>query len=404
MKEDKPGGQAPKPRIMVLHDSRIMRASITRHLKNDFDCLEVGDFEAGWRNLLEDATIEVVLADLGLPLESGVQFLGRVQSSDVPRVAHTPVIMIVSEDGHTSNALEEARQHALAAGALDFIGKGTTGAEFRGRIHGARRLREARLQVEENRLATAMQLPVDPATGLMTYEYCQVAGQQLVAHALRERSELAVLAVGIDGLAEIDARYGVTLSPVMSRELAVVLARALRREDTVVAIETGRFLALVPGVAQAEIAEMAGALQDRLAAVVMRYQDDIIQITASVGAASLLGDDVSALEPLVERAKARLLEASAAGLGQFVPAPAIAPAAPIDTPATPVEPAHPGSIDDALRLLAEKNASAIKPDLGRITLKLLPLLRVIEREFQLNFRLSRLKERASSAREALTEN
>ena len=400
--ENKANTGIARPRILVVHESRIMRASITRHIKHHYDCLEATDLEAGWKMLQDDPGIEVVLVDLALPREDGVQFVVRVSSSEIERVAATPVIVIASEDGHTGNSVEEARQRALKAGAIDFIGKSTTAAETVARIGAAQRIGALRLALNAQKVATSGGLPIDPTTGLMTAEYLEVAGQQLFAYALHHQSELAALAIAIDDLAAIDARLGVALSPVVSRELSVVMARCLRREDTIVVTDTGRFIAVLPGIAIDELAELVGRMQAKLAATVMRYAGEIVQVTVSVGAASLLSDASRDVKQLIEVAQRRLMDASARSAGQFEGATPLPPAeAPIAAQAAPDD----NSIDAVLIQLKDKQADQVKPDLYRLTVKLMPLLRLIEREFQMNFKLSRLKERASSARGgAVVEN
>jgi hypothetical protein len=57
-------------------------------------------------------------------------------------------------------------------------------------------------------------------------------------------------------------------------------------------------------------------------------------------------------------------------------------------------------IDAAIALLSQRGVPAVKPLVPELTLKLMPLLRLIERESQANFRLSKLKERALAAQEA----
>jgi diguanylate cyclase (GGDEF)-like protein len=387
--EDRPADPSGKPRILLMHESRIMRASITRHLKQAFECIEASDIDAAWRLLQDDPDIAVALVDLSLPREEGVQLIARLRDSVIPRISATPVVVIASDDGHPGNSVEEARQRARAAGALDFVSKASTPTEMLSRLSAAQKLSALQRELAAEKQAAALAEPVDPASGLMTAEYLEVAAQQAFAAAARGQTELAWLHIAIDGLDEIDARLGVPLSPVITREISKVMARLFRREDTLARVASGHFAALLPGVSVDDLAEKVGQWQKRLAAVAMRYAGEIIQVTVSVGAASRLADSPRDVRQMAELARQRWLAACAAGPGGFVGATA-PPPAPVLAPA--------GSIDAALRLLQDKQADAIKPQLYTLALKLMPLLRVFEREFHLNFRLSRLKERATQAR------
>ncbi|MEY3202460.1 MAG: hypothetical protein RIR70_2010, partial [Pseudomonadota bacterium] len=338
----------PRPRVLVVHESRIMRASVTRHIKHRYDCLEAIDLESGWKMLSDDPGIEVVITDLSLPQEEGVQFVSRVLASDVARVAATPVLLMVSEDGHAANEIEEARQRALAAGAVDFVSKATSGVEMLARIASALNIARLRAGLLAHDALSALHLPIDPSSGLMTQEYLEVAGQQVFSSAYRNQTELTALAIAIDGLPVIDARFGVVLGPVISREISVLMARCLRREDILACVDTGRFMALLPGIAIADLVEVVATMQARLAATVMRYQSEIVQVTVSVGAASCLADLPRDVKQLKEIAQRRLIEAMAGGVGQYV--------GPEPLPATTLDVAmDDDSIDQALKLLQDKN-------------------------------------------------
>jgi diguanylate cyclase (GGDEF)-like protein len=392
--EDKSAGMTLRPRILLVHESRIMRASVTRYLKQAFECIEAHDIESGWQMLQDDASIAVVLADIGLPREEGVGFLARVRGSVIARVAQTPVIMIASEDGHPSNAVEEARARASLAGALDFISKSSTATEIVSRIRTAYELSTLRRSLEEAQRAAALNLPVDPRSGLMTIEYLEVASQQAFSAAQRIGIDLALIAIGIDGLAAIDDRHNAALAPVISRELSPVMARLLRREDTLAALGVGRFMALVSGVEATELALRIREFQSRIASVVMRYAGEVVQVSLCVGAASLMSDTPRDVQHLAELAQSRLGEAQALGEGRYIgPKPLEKPLVEAPLVSASAEQDE-RSIDAALLLLREKRSEEIRPRLHDLTTQLVPLLRMIEREYQLNFRLSRLKERA----------
>lgn len=392
---------AAKPRVLLIHESRIMRASITRHIKHLYDCIEYADLEAGWRALLDDASVQVVLIDIAMPREDGIPVIARITGSNIPRIANTPVVAIASAEGYPGNALDEARVRALDAGAIDFIAKATSGVETLARIGAALRVAKAQCDLEAMREKASLDMPVDPASGVMTREYLHVVREQQIAFARRHESELAILCVGVDDLEDIEARLGADLASSIGRALAGVLSRCLWREDTVAQGDDGNVFVILPGRSVAQVAELARALRGRLAGVVMRHRGELLQVTVSIGASSLLADPVpegaQAGTYLTELAQRRMIEAREAGADQFRGA--------TEPPPKPVEAPGPdaqtGSLDAALELLAREGAEALRPSLPKLIQRLTPLLKLFEREFQLNFRLSRLKERASRG-EAVT--
>ena len=69
------------PRVLIIDDSRMVRASIIRHVRDRFDVREEADGEAGWRTLLVDPTIQAVITDIGMPNLDGYGLLERIRSS-----------------------------------------------------------------------------------------------------------------------------------------------------------------------------------------------------------------------------------------------------------------------------------------------------------------------------------
>jgi len=58
---------AAHPRVLIVDDSRMVRASITRLIRDAYEVREEGDGEAGWQTLLLDPTLQVVISDLSSP-------------------------------------------------------------------------------------------------------------------------------------------------------------------------------------------------------------------------------------------------------------------------------------------------------------------------------------------------
>ena len=106
------------PRVLIVDDSRMVRATIAKQIRGTFDVREEADGEAGWQALLVDPTVSVVVSDIGMPVLDGYGLLERIRDSKVSRIHDLPVIIISGEEDADSR--EKARQ----LGANDFITKG----------------------------------------------------------------------------------------------------------------------------------------------------------------------------------------------------------------------------------------------------------------------------------------
>ena len=86
------------PRILVVDDSRMVRASIVKHIRGRFEAREEPDGEAAWEALLVDPAIEIVLTDIGMPRLDGYGLLERLRASKLPRVRDLPVVIISGDE------------------------------------------------------------------------------------------------------------------------------------------------------------------------------------------------------------------------------------------------------------------------------------------------------------------
>ena len=93
-----PAAGAPKPRVLICDDSRIVRASISQHLRDRFELREVTDGEAAWQAILLDSSVRVVISDLTMPKVDGFELLNRVRSSKVQRIRELPMVIISGEE------------------------------------------------------------------------------------------------------------------------------------------------------------------------------------------------------------------------------------------------------------------------------------------------------------------
>src|SRR5450755_1827715 len=116
------------PRVLIVDDSRMVRAVIIKHIRGTFDVREESDGEAGWQALLLDPSIQVVITDHSMPKLDGFQLIERIRASKITRIREIPIIMISGDED------EAAMQRAKELGASDFITKGIGTAELVSRL------------------------------------------------------------------------------------------------------------------------------------------------------------------------------------------------------------------------------------------------------------------------------
>ncbi len=104
--------------MLVVDDSRFVRASLVRALSSRFRVQQADSGERAWELLLLDGSIGTVLSDLSMPGMDGFELLRRVRGSVLPRVRTVPFAVLSGADDPTQ------RERALELGADRFVVKG----------------------------------------------------------------------------------------------------------------------------------------------------------------------------------------------------------------------------------------------------------------------------------------
>jgi CheY-like chemotaxis protein len=108
----------PTPTVLVVDDSRFVRASLVRGLAPRFRLQQADSGERAWELLLLDPSIGAVLSDLSMPGMDGFELLRRVRGSMLDRVRTLPFAVLSGAD----DAAQRARAQEL--GADRFVVKG----------------------------------------------------------------------------------------------------------------------------------------------------------------------------------------------------------------------------------------------------------------------------------------
>lgn len=358
------------PRILIIDDSRMVRASIIRHVRDRFDVREEVDGEAGWQTLLVDPTIQAVITDIGMPRLDGYGLLERIRSSRLSRINTLPVAVISGDDE------PEVRVKAKSAGATDFISKSIGNIELLARLEALTQLARTQRDLEESRAALATASPVDPASGLATPSYLHYHASQELSLARRHNGELSVMVVEIDQFDSVVTRYGAHVAQLINRKLSKILATRLRKEDTVAELATGRFAVVSPSTSMSGAGAFALRLCSAIDQIVMTYREERIRIHLTVGLATSEAGRMQTVSHLIGVALQRVASGQAAGGNRVV-----GDRGELTPEMMPVPPKPPVSIDQILQQLRAGGADAeLRKQLPDAIRTLLPLLELIESE------------------------
>ena len=366
-------------RVLIVDDSRMVRASIIKHIRDRFEFREEADGEAGWQTLLIDPSIQLVISDIGMPRLDGFGLLQRIRASRLSRIQELPVLIISGEeDGETR---EKARQ----MGANDFITKGIGSTELLARLESLLQLQTARRELEASRAAHQAQSPVDPVTGLATPAYLNVRGEQDLSQARRHRADMSAMIVEIDRYDELLAHYGAHVVQLINRKLSSIMSSRVRREDTVAELAPGRFAVLSPGTDMDHCCGFALRLQRAIEKVVLTYREERIRISITAGLASSSEAKAGSMDQMIALAVERVQAGQRLGGNRVMGAQGdVEP----DTLQRLLRATV--SVDDALAQLRGGNSAEARSRMRDVVHTLMPLLELIEEEVRCGIPLASL--------------
>ena len=363
-----PAVTAKLPVVLLIDDSRMVRASITRHLKDAYEVHEAVDGEEGWQKLLAEPRVKVVISDLSMPNLDGYQLLERIRTSKVSRIRAVPVMMI-------SGSEEEAeRKRASDLGATDFITKGIGTAEVLARIDALSQLARAREELDATRVALAEQATTDPVTQTFTMGYMVKQGSAMFSYARRHKIPVAVMRLGLDEFEDLRKRAGAVVADQILAAVAKLIGSRMRKEDCVARTGPSEFGIMSPSATAAAAEVFAQRLVAEIDAAKISWQGQSLKIRASIGACDSAVEVVESFADLMVIAQERMLEARARGGGRVI-------ASGADTPTQPSRTLVP-TIEEALAMIADGHGERLRPHVRDLARVIYPLVRLCDAVFQ----------------------
>jgi two-component system, cell cycle response regulator len=278
---------------------------------------------------------------------------------------------------------DSARARAIELGATDFITKGTGTAELLVRLDGAIKATQTRRELEESRAALAEQRPIDPKYGLVTAQYLQMHGDQLLAQVRRELGELSVMVIEVDRFEDLERSYSKQVAGLIIRKLAKILGTKVRKEDTVAQLGEASFCIVTPSINIAACNAFALRIRTVVEGIGLGYRGEVIHISLTIGIANSPHDHCKTIDDLIGLASARAKQGQADGGKRVVGSGGVVDRVPEQ--AITLERAH--------QLLESKSYAQLKPHVGALTKRLLAVLEFIEAEYQVGIPLEALAER-----------
>lgn len=302
-----------KQRLLIVDDSKVIRVTARKILRDHFETVEAVDGENAWEILGSEESFSLIVSDLTMPKLDGFGLLERIRSSHLPQLQNIPVIVITG-----SNDSEAVKERATSAGATDFIGKPFDAVDLLARTQALASAHTTVQTLTEETIALEDQITTDTFSGLANEQAFMSHGYQQLSYAVRHRTSLAVFRIEIDDFGDLFKRYGQATTDAIVKAVATVLQSGIRHEDMAARIGTARFALLLPGMNKAGIHNLADRINRDISARILKQGETRIRFTVSIGVAApeILRD--TRFDELLSVADSRLIYAISRGGNQVI--------------------------------------------------------------------------------------
>jgi diguanylate cyclase (GGDEF)-like protein len=323
--------------VLAVDDEPAVLALLAAQLGADFEVITATTAERA-RAILAERLVDVVLADLQLPDESGLDLLDWVRRT-VPRAArvlftgaarmedavdainHSQVHRLVlkpwrSEDliQTLSRALLLERSHEQL---LDELRK--LNLELEQRVHTRTlELEQVLLQLQQKNQLLEKMAATDPLTALPNRRAIDRIARTEMQRRVRVPAPVAVVMIDADFFGRVNKNYSQTAGDQVLVWLAGIFQSSIRVSDSVGRVGGEEFLVIAPATDLPGAEVLAERLRSNVESAQTSYNGQTIRMTVSLGVAVADASTPAAYEQLREIAAEALKEAKETGRNKAV--------------------------------------------------------------------------------------
>ena len=300
-------------RLLIVDDSKVIRVTARKILRDHFETVEAVDGENAWEILSSEAPFSLVVSDLTMPNLDGFGLLKRIRNTHLPHVRDLPVIIITG-----ANDTEATKEQARQAGATDFIGKPFDAIHLLARTQAYADSHTLTTTLQRENTSLEEQTAIDPLTGLSSEIAFMERGYQQLSYAIRNTSSLGIFRIEIDDYGRLFREHGADFAETIVCAMAGTLSAVIRQEDTAARTGTARFSLLLPGMNMLGIRALAERITTEFSTRSFTSGETQICTSVSIGAGLPEISKVTRFDELLAIADRRLRQACEAGGNRII--------------------------------------------------------------------------------------
>jgi diguanylate cyclase (GGDEF)-like protein len=293
-------------KILVAEDDVVTQRMLQTYLvKWGYEVVMVADGQQAWQVLQQENAPRLALLDWMMPGMDGMSICREVR-----RLEHQPYIYLILL---TARKYREDIIAGLEAGADEYLTKPFDPIELRARLRAGARVVELQDSLIQAREALRDQAMHDPLTQMLNRRATVDFLLSELNRATRDLKPLTVMMVDIDHFKSVNDRFGHPAGDDVLCEVSRRLRASLRAYDIVGRFGGEEFLVVAPGCDLSPGLARAERLREVVSAQPITVKDLAINITVSVGVATLCEPKPQDLEALLAAADKALYRAKERG-------------------------------------------------------------------------------------------
>jgi two-component system cell cycle response regulator len=281
-----------KARVLVIEDKQFESDKFVETLKRDEDVImPVRTGEQGIA-LAQQNDFDIITVSLGLAGEDGLRLCSHLRSNE--RTRSVPILM-VGEDGDMKRIAQ-----GLEIGAHDYILRPVDRNELLARVRTQIRRKRYQDRLRSNYEMSLSLALTDALTGLFNRRYLMVHLDKLLKKNVENRKTLCVLTLDIDHFKKINDNYGHGVGDEALKIFAERVMQRTRSFDLVSRLGGEEFVVVLPDISKDVAIQVAERLRAGIANAPFKVSapEGQINVTVSIGAALIEGEDITVEEAL----------------------------------------------------------------------------------------------------------
>lgn len=298
-------------RVLVIESDRFTSGKMRTALENKSCTVTLAATAREATELADNQAYDLIIVSLFLEDGDGLRLCSHFRSAAKTR--GLPILLVIEQEQL------QGLVKGLEMGVNDYLIRPIDGNELWARVRTQlRRKRYHDLLQEDYQRSLSLAL-TDSLTGLYNRRYLTSHLESMVERARTGAKPLSVLMIDIDYFKAVNDTYGHAAGDEVLRATAIEIGRGVREFDLTARIGGEEFVVVMPDTTGAAAMGVAERLCNSIAGhqVQVASLDKSLNVTASIGIATLLGPSESATN-LLNRADEAMYRAKKSGRNRVI--------------------------------------------------------------------------------------